>query len=62
MEKIIIEINTINVAFEQPEIEVVRMLREIADKLEASLYKLNYNGWMDLRDINGNKVGTISFE
>ena len=62
MERVIIRINTVNAAFEQPENEVARMLIEIANKLVTNLYKLNYNGCMDLRDINGNKVGTITFE
>lgn len=55
MEKINIEINTGNAAFED-ERELPRVLRELAIKFElGSEPKI-------LKDLNGNKVGTISYE
>lgn len=54
MEKIIIEIDTVNSAFEGCEQnEVARILRKLADDLE------NYNEPKTLSDINGNKVGKV---
>lgn len=59
MEKIIIKINTTNSAFGEPEhnvqhVEVVRILRELAYKIEeGELHTLS----VALRDNNGNNVG-----
>ena len=54
MNKIIISINTANSAFEGNEgKEVARILRELADKLEHGGQPSS------VRDINGNKVGTV---
>jgi hypothetical protein len=57
MNKITIVINTVNAAFEDmPEYEVVRILRELADKLETGRQP-DY-----ILDINGNNVGSIKYE
>jgi hypothetical protein len=51
-----IEINTENAAFDEtPNIELARILREIADKVEAIEIPKN------VRDINGNVCGTIKW-
>jgi hypothetical protein len=54
MEKIVITIETVNAAFEDNQNEVSRILRELADKLESG------QNPESLRDINGNKVGTVN--
>lgn len=49
-----ITVNTDNAAFdENPKAEVARILRSIADKVEAGSEPIS------VRDINGNKVGTF---
>ena len=55
MDKVIIEIDTTNAAFEgyDGHLEVARILRKLADDLE------NEVGGEILRDINGNRVGII---
>jgi hypothetical protein len=56
MEKIIITIKTDNSAFEpDPNWELIRILREIADKLENE-YSLED---INIMDINGNCVGKV---
>lgn len=59
MDKIIITINTGNAAFGEPgekgEVEVGRILRELAADIEY------YNYPDFLYDINSNKVGTIDY-
>jgi hypothetical protein len=60
MSKIKIEIKTDNEAFdkESRNAEVARILRGIANKLDAGI-------WLtlrDLRDINGNRVGSVNTE
>ena len=58
MKNITIRINTENAAFSaefhSPEIEVARILKELAERIR--------NGWEvnTLTDFNGNKVGTVS--
>lgn len=54
---ITIKINTDNVAFSGGDFETVRILRELADKIES-----NGVEFVNLRDINGNKVGFVEFE
>ena len=44
--------NTDNAAFEEPGLEIARILRDAADKVERGTW-----GFI-LRDYNGNKVGT----
>lgn len=57
MEKITIEIETLNSAFElSKEDEVGRILREIADKIERGHTPTK------AMDINGNSVGKINYE
>ena len=57
MENIKIEFETVNSAFEDaPEIEVARILRELAHQIESG-YRPS-----SLRDINGNKVGIVEYE
>jgi hypothetical protein len=49
-----VNINMDNAAFDEPDEELARILKELASKLESS------GIWADgiaLRDINGNKVG-----
>jgi hypothetical protein len=51
-----IKIATDNAAFEEdPETEVARILRELASRLEAGDHPSS------IRDLNGNKVGTIEY-
>ena len=45
-----------NEAFEDPQPEVVRILREVADQMERGTYCAN------IRDTNGNTVGTFELE
>lgn len=47
-----IDLKTTNAAFDPPDPEISRILRDIADKLEAG----NLNGGT-IMDINGNPVG-----
>jgi len=53
--KVKIEINCDNAAFESPELEVGRILRELADRVEV-----NGLDEVPLRDYNGNRVGQLS--
>lgn len=53
MKKVKIEINTSNAAFEEGNDEVVRILRDLADKFECGSVREN------ILDINGNKVGKV---
>jgi len=57
-----IEIETGNDAFEgQPGEEVARILRELADMIEAENENLHENFQpMPLLDLNGNRVGYVS--
>lgn len=58
MKKLKIKIGAIGQAFEDyPEMEMARILRELADKLEAGA--LPYGEESRIRDINGNTVGVI---
>jgi len=58
MEKINIQIETINQAFEySPKMELARILHKIAHDLESGL---NVNN--NIMDINGNKVGFMEVE
>lgn len=50
-----LKINTDNAAFEHPELEIARLLRQTADKLELS----TRTGV--IRDINGNTVGSYAY-
>jgi hypothetical protein len=50
-----LKINTDNSAFEHPEQEIARLLRQIADRLEHS----TRTGV--IRDINGNRVGDYAY-
>jgi hypothetical protein len=46
-----------NAAFDDmPEMEIARILRATADKIEAG--GVGYNRYQNVRDINGNIVGT----
>lgn len=57
MEKITIEINTTNSAFEGcQEMELARILRKLADSLESGLAPSR------LMDINGNKTGQVEYK
>jgi len=54
-----LELNCNNAAFDEDlNAEVARILREVADRIEAdeTLYKF------PLRDINGNRVGEAAFQ
>ncbi len=64
MEKVTIEIQTINAAFvDNPELEVARILNEIPQKLTDRLYFVEpFPQRFDLRDINGYTTGSIHFE
>ncbi len=54
-----IEFETDNAAFaDGAEMEAARILRELADKLETHGHYLS----MNVRDINGNKIGRIEFD
>ena len=56
MEKITIEIETVNDAFsEYPELEIARILQDLAHKIE--------NGQQPerIRDINGNTIGRVIY-
>lgn len=63
--KVLIEINTGNDAFARhpdgPSGETARILREIADKIQArdSLRRLDFPV---ARDENGNRVGEVTYE
>ena len=53
-----IEIRTENAAFDgQPELEIARILRLLADKIESTGLE-DYS----LRDINGNTVGSMIYD
>jgi hypothetical protein len=55
--KIIITINANGAAFEEnPELEIARILADLADKIRVG------RGPEKLLDINGNKVGTVKYE
>ena len=58
MKNITITINTENAAFEDGDgnIELVRILRDLASKVESG------SNPETLRDINGNKVGTVIYK
>jgi len=48
-------INTMNAAFDEaPEMELSRILREVASKLECGIESQN------IRDINGNTIGEFN--
>ncbi len=52
-----LQIETENAAFEpSPRLEVARILRELAERLEQGLF-----GGRRLHDINGNNVGSFRF-
>ena len=53
MKEMKITIKTGNAAFENLEAELGRILRDLADRLEA------YDSPESLRDINGNNVGSV---
>lgn len=56
MEKVIIEINTGNSAFEENNnMEVARILEELADRFKQGNPEI-------IRDYNGNKVGKVEYE
>ena len=55
---IIIEIDTINEAFKEDNIELARILRALADKINNTI---QLNDITYLYDINGNKVGKIEY-
>lgn len=58
MKNLEIKIGAIGQAFDDsPEMEMARILRELADKLEAGA--LPYGDESRIRDINGNTVGVI---
>jgi hypothetical protein len=50
-----------NVAFfPDPNDEVARILRDLADRLDDNKVKIKYLGSLvSLRDVNGNKVGNV---
>lgn len=50
----VLRINLDNAAFEEPSVEVARILRKVADDIERV-----DDPEMTLRDINGNCVGTV---
>lgn len=53
------KLHSSNAAFdENPSAETARILREIADDIEASVTYCEGN----VRDINGNTIGSFSFE
>ncbi|USK62287.1 hypothetical protein [Peribacillus asahii] len=57
MEKVTVTIKTGNAAFEEnPNMEIARILRELANNLEADVHPGK------LRDLNGNTVGTVEYE
>jgi len=57
MEKVTVTIKTGNAAFEEnPNMEIARILRELANNLEADVQPGK------LRDLNGNTVGTVEYE
>ena len=58
MKNITISINTENSAFEDGDgnIELARILRDLASKVESG------SNSETLRDINGNKVGTVIYK
>lgn len=52
-----------NAAFENPGAEAARIVREIADKLEGFTFsKPNAGVIYPVRDINGNRIGSYSYE
>ena len=53
-----IEINTDNVAFDDPASEVARILRALASDVDRGSFDHGF-GPSALLDINGNRVGTI---
>jgi hypothetical protein len=53
--KATIKIDMDNAAFDAPDAELARILRELADKLET----MKLVGVTPLRDINGNRVGEL---
>lgn len=61
MSRVTITIETDNAAFEDMEFEVGRILRDLARKFEeANITDGNYP--TSVKDINGNKVGSIKVE
>jgi hypothetical protein len=51
-----VQVNTDNAAFEEPGFELARILREVADRLESGSVAGN------VRDINGNSVGSFELD
>lgn len=55
-----LEFETGNAAFDDmPEIEVARILRQIADRIEGPAGRF-YDA--PVRDINGNRIGSVYFD
>jgi hypothetical protein len=48
-----VTLNTDNAAFDEPHGEIARILRELADRIEAGKFTRS------LHDINGNAVGRV---
>ncbi len=60
MSTMVIAIETGNAAFEHdPNAELARILRGVADIIEHEVPNV-YQAWLDLRDINENKVGIVT--
>lgn len=57
-----LSIDTSNAAFDGDDrgLELARILRDLADKLEAGDFGPTYTA-APLRDINGNRVGMVQF-
>jgi len=57
--KLTITIEMDNAAFDPPELEVARILRDVAQRLDDG-QRLSPDDWFPaLRDVNGNLVGTV---
>ena len=58
----LLRINTENAAFDEfPYVELARMLREIADKIEYQS-RVDLHCFQNARDINGNTVGQYAIK
>lgn len=59
MSKFVLTIDIDNAAFEVEELEVARVMRDLAEKMEYAEFT---SGSQKVRDINGNTVGEAKFE
>lgn len=57
-----IAVTMINAAFDPPRPELARILRDLADRVEAGTGESLTGGRWLLKDVNGNRVGSMIVE